>query len=139
MWHASTNVLTTTPEQVFHQALSRFTNVIIYANVVNDATVPFPSAAIELTDPFVQWIERGLEVDADEIGLMSDWHFPVLNKKPKKQWGYHLGSLPPVLRFRWPFNYVGSNNRCHPLRLTPPLRLSSPCSPSCSRSCSSSS
>jgi len=87
--------------------------VIVYANVVNDSTVPFPSAAIEETDPFVQWIERGLEVEADDVGLVSDWHYPVLQKKPKKKWGYHLGTLPPVLRFRWPFNYVRTPKERH--------------------------
>jgi hypothetical protein len=102
--------LLTPPEHVFHQALTRFPSVLVYANVVNDATVPFPSAAIEADDPFVQWCERGIEVDANDTALVSDWHFPPLakgNKGPPKGW--HLGVLPPTLRFRWPLNYVSTD------------------------------
>lgn len=85
----------------------RFSEVHIYANVVNDNTVPYPSAAIDSADHFVQWIERGLEVEADESGIVSDWHFPHPRqaRKPRKA-RFHLGTLPPTLRFRWPYNWV---------------------------------
>lgn len=96
-----------TPEHVWHQALSRFDAVHVYANVVNDNTVPYPSAAIDSADHFVQWVERGLEVEADDSSIVSDWHFPNPGqvRKPRAS-RFHLGTLPPTLRFRWPYNWV---------------------------------
>ncbi|RSH84249.1 uncharacterized protein EHS24_005761 [Apiotrichum porosum] len=94
------------PKQVFHKGLAKFDGVHIYASVVNDATVPYPSAAIETSDHFAQWAERGLKVAADEAGIVSDWYYPVSDKKLKKKWAHKMGTLPPTLRFRWPLNYI---------------------------------
>jgi hypothetical protein len=95
-----------TAEHVWHQALGRFRRVHIYTNVVNDNTVPYPSAAIASADPFVQWVERGLEVDADDAGIVADWRFPSPGAKRKRKIRFHLGSLPPTLRFRWPYSWL---------------------------------
>ncbi|BEI82351.1 hypothetical protein CcaverHIS002_0302190 [Cutaneotrichosporon cavernicola] len=89
---------------VWHQALSRFAQVHIYANIVNDNTVPYPSAAIEPIDPFVQWVERGLEVTAHHA-IASTWKFPNPGS-PRRKVRFHLGNLPPTLRFRWPYSWV---------------------------------
>lgn len=91
---------------MWHQALARFAQVHIYANVINDSTVPYPSAVIASADPFVQWVERGLEVEADDAGIVSDWHFPHPGAARKRKVGFHLGNLPPTLRFRWPYSWV---------------------------------
>lgn len=40
--------------KVFHQALSMFQHLRIYANAVNDTTVPYPTAGIELDDIFAK-------------------------------------------------------------------------------------
>ncbi|ORY90238.1 putative serine esterase-domain-containing protein [Leucosporidium creatinivorum] len=40
------------PKYSFFKALSAFERVEIYANTVNDRTVPFPTGAIEIHDPF---------------------------------------------------------------------------------------
>ncbi|BEJ05703.1 hypothetical protein CcaverHIS641_0302250 [Cutaneotrichosporon cavernicola] len=92
------------PKYVWHQALSRFAQVHIYANIVNDNTVPYPSAAIEPIDPFVQWVERGLEVTAHHA-IASTWKFPNPGS-PRRKVRFHLGNLPPTLRFRWPYSWV---------------------------------
>ncbi|CAK9783569.1 DUF676-domain-containing protein [Cutaneotrichosporon oleaginosum] len=94
------------PKHVWHQALARFDQVHVYANTINDNTVPFPSAAIASTDPFVQWTERGLDVDADDAGIVSHWRFPHGGAPRKRKVRFHLGSLPPTLRFRWPYSWM---------------------------------
>lgn len=93
---------------MFHQGLARFAAVHLYANIVNDTTVPFPSASVSTSDPFVQWNERGLVADADDAGIVlpGSWRF---TRQPKhKKWIpiHKLGHLPPFPRFRWPINYV---------------------------------
>lgn len=97
---------------MFHQGLSRFRAIHLYANIVNDTTVPFPSASVTTSDPFVQWNERGLVADADEAGIVADWKF---TRQPKhKKWMpiHRIGNLPPFLRFRWPINYVRIPSCC---------------------------
>ncbi|KAA1473698.1 DUF676-domain-containing protein [Dentipellis sp. KUC8613] len=54
------------PERVFYQALSAFPNIRIYANAVNDVTVPYITAAIEPEDPFLYRKTNGLTVELDE-------------------------------------------------------------------------
>ncbi|KAL1410001.1 hypothetical protein Q8F55_004001 [Vanrija albida] len=99
------------PKQVFHKALSRFQDIHIYANLVNDNTVPFPSAAIQMRDPFVKWKERGLQVKYDQNDIARDWTYPepdpLTVAKPKgKQWLWNLGTLPPTFRFRQPYSTI---------------------------------
>ncbi|KAF8311488.1 DUF676-domain-containing protein [Clavulina sp. PMI_390] len=53
------------PESVFYTALMRFRNVTIFANTVNDGTVPYMSAAIETEDPFLGRAKSGLTVEFD--------------------------------------------------------------------------
>ncbi|KAF8311489.1 DUF676-domain-containing protein [Clavulina sp. PMI_390] len=53
------------PDSVFFAALKRFQNVMIFANTVNDTTVPYLSAAIETEDPFLERATTGLTVEFD--------------------------------------------------------------------------
>lgn len=76
---------------------------------IKDDTVPYPSAAIDTTDRFAEWSEHGIEVESDPDGIMVSWrNNPELVAKveKKKGWKSRLGTLPPVLRYRYPYNYV---------------------------------
>ncbi|KAJ7155404.1 DUF676-domain-containing protein [Mycena crocata] len=48
------------PSSVFHCGLSQFRNINIYANAINDFTVPYFSGAFEETDPFAAHRERDM-------------------------------------------------------------------------------
>jgi hypothetical protein len=76
---------------------------------IKDDTVPYPSAAIDTTDHFAEWSEQGIEVESDSDGIMVSWRKnPELRSgvERKKGWMSRLGTLPPVLRYRYPYNYV---------------------------------
>ncbi|KAJ4472049.1 DUF676-domain-containing protein [Lentinula aciculospora] len=71
------------PSLVFFQALAQFKYVRIYANAVNDLTVPYVTAAIETEDPFTEYETNGLELE------FLPEHHPILSS-------YSLpSSLPP--------------------------------------------
>ncbi|KAJ4000546.1 DUF676-domain-containing protein [Lentinula boryana] len=70
------------PNLIFFQTLNRFKHVRIYANAVNDLTVPYVTAAIETEDPFVEYEKNGLELD------FQPEHYPILAS-------YSLPSSPP--------------------------------------------
>ncbi|WVF69924.1 hypothetical protein IAT40_004708 [Kwoniella sp. CBS 6097] len=112
------------PRSVFYQGLEHFDRREIYASAVNDHSVPYPTAAIEPVDHFAQHEERPFSVEADQDGIISSWRLLTddedENKKKisgnfkgksgngvkKKGWGIKMGTLPPVLRYRFPFNYI---------------------------------
>lgn len=76
---------------------------------IKDDTVPYPSAAIDTTDHFAEWSEHGIEVESDSDGIMVSWRRNpelVTKVEKKKGWKSRLGTLPPVLRYRYPYNYV---------------------------------
>ncbi|CAK5274045.1 unnamed protein product, partial [Mycena citricolor] len=50
------------PDRIFYQALASFKSIQIYANALNDMTVPYVTAAIDLHDPFVTMTATGLNV-----------------------------------------------------------------------------
>lgn len=50
------------PDRVFYQALCLFEHLRIYANAVNDLTVPYPAAALETEDPFFGHKTNGIEM-----------------------------------------------------------------------------
>jgi hypothetical protein len=72
---------------------------------VNDHTVPYPSAAIETVDHFAEFKDRNFVVQTDEAGILQMWHAPEATNPSK--WYHSVGTLPPVLRFRFPYNLVG--------------------------------
>jgi hypothetical protein len=65
---------------------------------INDHTVPYPSSAIR--------------VETDDADLITSWSAPPPEDvKVKRKKGWALPTLPPVLRYRFPFNYVGTSFR----------------------------
>ncbi|KAF5316535.1 hypothetical protein D9619_006440 [Psilocybe cf. subviscida] len=109
------------PDRVFYQALAQFEHIRIYANGINDITVPYVTAAIEVADPFADYEISGLEVDEKDgfphlvkgytrpktppppppkpAALTVDWFKGLKPTRP-------LIPLPPFLQFRFPFNIV---------------------------------
>lgn len=106
-------------DHVFFQALSRFPHVDIYANAVNDMTVPFVTAALETKDPFKAHETNGIEIRFDEKykPLVESFELPASPPppppkppifsadyfrrfKPSRPW------LPPGLQFRFPANIL---------------------------------
>ncbi|KAL4065871.1 putative serine esterase-domain-containing protein [Scleroderma yunnanense] len=51
------------PEYIFYQALLLFPNIGVYANAINDHTVPYITAAIELTDPFTEYQKNDIKIE----------------------------------------------------------------------------
>ncbi|KAG8922510.1 hypothetical protein FRC02_011808 [Tulasnella sp. 418] len=47
---------------IFYQGLCEFRNVTLYANIINDLTVPFVTSAIETCDPFINYDVNGIEM-----------------------------------------------------------------------------
>ncbi|KAF8647749.1 hypothetical protein AX16_006584 [Volvariella volvacea WC 439] len=54
------------PSHVFYQGLALFQHLRVYANAVNDVTVPYPSAVIEGEDPFVDHKTNGMHIELHE-------------------------------------------------------------------------
>lgn len=85
---------------------------------INDNSVPYPTAAIETVDHFAQWQDQRLIVDYNDAGIIRSWsreqqdYNPDEKEKEKggrlarKGLGTYIGTLPPVLRYRFPFNYA---------------------------------
>ncbi|AFR95193.2 lipid particle protein [Cryptococcus neoformans] len=120
------------PGSVFYHGLEKFERLSLFAAAINDNSVPYPTAAIETVDHFAQWQDQGLVVDCDEAGMIRSWsrgedeegqEDDDYNGKAKangngdgkergkgrpvkKSLGTYIGTLPPVLRYRFPFNYV---------------------------------
>ncbi|KAF8512920.1 putative serine esterase-domain-containing protein, partial [Gautieria morchelliformis] len=105
-------------DRVFFEALSRFPHINIYANAVNDMTVPFITAAVQAADPFKLHETNGIRIHMNEkyAPLIDSFELPssppppppkppllsldfLRRFKPRRPW------LPPVLQFRFP----GSN------------------------------
>ncbi|KAF5387305.1 hypothetical protein D9757_005779 [Collybiopsis confluens] len=108
------------PTLVFYQALTRFKQVRIFANAVNDNTVPYVTAAIEEKDPFVDW-------NIDDGGLNVKFHpkyQPIISSytrtsplsynqpaqiapgKKKSKRSKPLLNLPPILMQPFPWNII---------------------------------
>nr|GAT45193.1 predicted protein [Mycena chlorophos] len=108
------------PDQIFYQGLAAFQTIRIYANAVNDTTVPYVTAAIEVHDPFVSREVTGLEIEIDEkysprvASIRLPDVPPTPTPKPtvlSPKWFKSFTNikrppLPPFLQFRFPFNYV---------------------------------
>ncbi|KAI0766616.1 putative serine esterase-domain-containing protein [Trametes elegans] len=107
------------PQRLFFQALTHFAHVRIYANTVNDVTVPYPTAAIEQDDVFVNHIQDGFQVEYDEEykPVIKSYTVPssppppalkprVLSAKWFKSMKSSRPLLPPALQFRFPYNVL---------------------------------
>lgn len=76
-------------ERIFYQALVLFPHIRIYANAVNDVTVPYLTAAIETEDCFADHAWNGLEMyvasDSCDISPPIEraadmWHFQRIRR-----------------------------------------------------------
>ncbi|OSX64323.1 hypothetical protein POSPLADRAFT_1065553 [Postia placenta MAD-698-R-SB12] len=104
------------PDRVFYQALCLFEHLRIYANAINDITVPYPTAAIETEDPFFNRATNGIEIEYDEkySPLIKAWRLPdsppALPPAPRPltwEWvkRYQI-PLPPALQAKFPYNVL---------------------------------
>ncbi|KAI9064022.1 DUF676-domain-containing protein [Trametes sanguinea] len=106
------------PNRLFYQALTLFEHVRIYANAVNDVTVPYPTAAIEEEDTFVNHVEDGIQFELDEEynPIIKSYTIPTSVVRPPKPrpltagWFKSLKPkrplLPPALQFSFPYNVL---------------------------------
>lgn len=102
------------PDRVFYQALSNFAHLQIYANAVNDTTVPYPTAAIEPGDPFVDHATSGIEIEFDEQyePVIKSWRKPEIPPEreqvplSRRVLNKLTFTLPPPLQFPFPFNIL---------------------------------
>ncbi|TFK88437.1 DUF676-domain-containing protein [Polyporus arcularius HHB13444] len=106
------------PNRIFYQALTLFQQVRIYANAINDVTVPYVTAAIEEEDIFVNYGINGMKVELDEkySPIVKSYSYPTdvaLPPKPRalsREWFKSLKPdrplLPPALQFRFPLNIL---------------------------------
>ncbi|KIM52462.1 hypothetical protein SCLCIDRAFT_1223740 [Scleroderma citrinum Foug A] len=101
------------PEYIFYQALLLFTNVGIYANAIHDRTVPYVTAAIELTDPFAEYQRNGVKIEFHEkYEHVIKSYIPPALPHPEDQRSFReritpsLPPIPPVLRFGFPLNLI---------------------------------
>ncbi|CAD6887027.1 unnamed protein product [Tilletia controversa] len=100
------------PEFPFMAALQRFEKVLIYANGVNDPTVPFRTAAIFPSEPFVV---EGLhvEIEPDYPGLIQSYSFPTEAVQTTSSWTSSIRNYqvpmflnPRRIPLRFPLNYI---------------------------------
>ncbi|KAH6915953.1 lipid particle protein [Coprinopsis sp. MPI-PUGE-AT-0042] len=107
------------PDRVFYQALNKFKNLRIFANGVNDMTVPYVTAAIETEDPFAEHETNGVQLVMDEKheNIIKSWSFSdeppavpekaaVLSKEWLSNWKPRKPLLPPALQLRFPLNLL---------------------------------
>ncbi|KAL5512229.1 hypothetical protein ACEPAG_3514 [Sanghuangporus baumii] len=93
------------PDQVFYIALSMFENVAVYANAVNDLSVPYMTGAIETQDPFYadEACHIEAELDGEYSPILKSWRaersFDTREKRRRSV-------LPSYLRFDFPYNML---------------------------------
>ncbi|KJA23122.1 hypothetical protein HYPSUDRAFT_40267 [Hypholoma sublateritium FD-334 SS-4] len=107
------------PDREFYKTLAKFQHIKIYANAVNDKTVPYVTAAIEISDPFVDHETNGIQIEFHEMYERVISHFAVPSsrtpdtlKPAVTSAAWFKGSkaskpfLPPFLQFRFPLNIL---------------------------------
>ncbi|KAI0695350.1 DUF676-domain-containing protein [Cerioporus squamosus] len=91
------------PNRIFYQALTLFQQVRIYANAINDVTVPYVTAAMEEDDIFVNYGTNGMKLPTEVApppkprALSREWFKSLKPDRPL---------LPPALQFKFPFNIL---------------------------------
>ncbi|CAG8577021.1 7167_t:CDS:2 [Ambispora leptoticha] len=102
------------PDRMFFKALKLFQYRKIYANILNDNTVPYWTAAIEEIDPFEEFDQLSLlknekcDVIIDKISLKEDEKNTIF-KKAKDTLKYLLVALvAPIVVPIWLITVVGS-------------------------------
>ncbi|KAH9066842.1 DUF676-domain-containing protein [Lactarius vividus] len=103
----------TDPAHVFYQGLKLFPHIRIYANAINDVTVPYLTAYVDLEDPFINHTTDGLAVEYDDKYFPIIRSFTIQDTPPPKSGPrpYSLAwfrsykpPLPPRLQAPFPFN-----------------------------------
>ncbi|KAF8170960.1 lipid particle protein [Pholiota molesta] len=107
------------PDLIFYKALAKFKHIRIYANAINDSTVPYVTAAIETSDPFIDYETNGLEVDFQKeyAHMISQYSLPTVPQaRPPPPTvlspDWFKGVVPtrplinPFLQFRFPINIL---------------------------------
>ncbi|KAF8347847.1 putative serine esterase-domain-containing protein [Amanita rubescens] len=104
------------PDHIFYQGLLSFKHIRIYANAVNDLTVPYITAAIELEDPFLDYEKNKMTIQFDPKyePLMTSYAPPssppvepaVLSREWMMQWRPRKIMLPPILQREFPLNML---------------------------------
>jgi hypothetical protein len=74
------------PDRIFWQALALFPHIRIYANAVNDVTVPFITASISTSDPFLDHNMNGIQM---WIFSLLYHLFPFLTRSFPEKWTKH--------------------------------------------------
>jgi len=108
------------PERIFYRALALFPHITMYANAINDRTVPYFTAAIDMENPFAEHDTSGIEVEFDEkySPVINSYSLPAVPPPPplkpimfSPSWFRSYKKkprffLPPILQARFPFNIV---------------------------------
>ncbi|KAJ3786853.1 DUF676-domain-containing protein [Lentinula aff. detonsa] len=97
------------PDLPFYRSLTMFKRVRVFANAVNDLTVPYVTAAMEEEDPFVDWEEKGLKVEYHPRYRPLITSYTLSSSTAHKSKTRHskpLIPLPPFLVKPFPFNIV---------------------------------
>ncbi|KZV67033.1 DUF676-domain-containing protein, partial [Peniophora sp. CONT] len=106
------------PERIFYQALTLFEHIQFYANAMNDLTVPYCTAAVELDDPFMNHKKTGIDVEfqGGYEPIVKSWSIPdeppAPAPKPKlfsEGWVKRFNAkipLPPRFQFGFPGNVI---------------------------------
>lgn len=100
------------PDYIFYQALLLFPNIRIYANAINDLSVPYVTGAIETTDPFHDYRVNGLKIEylEDYKYVIKSYNQPDSIKSSARRALLRIAnSLPPVipaLRLTFPYSIV---------------------------------
>lgn len=101
------------PDRIFYQALILFPNIRIYANAINDLTVPYVTSSISAEDPFGEYEKNGIQIDFHEKYkhvIKSYSALPLSSTTTKEPQGWfetirNLRSpLPPRFQAEFPLN-----------------------------------
>jgi len=92
-------------DQIFYQALELFPHKTIYANAINDITVPYVTAAIETEDPFLNHAINGIDITFCEEypNVIKSWDFPSDASLPRN---YTPREAVPFLPLKFPYNMM---------------------------------
>ncbi|XP_006461845.1 hypothetical protein AGABI2DRAFT_70587 [Agaricus bisporus var. bisporus H97] len=103
------------PNDIFYQGLAQFKHMRLYANAINDVTVPYCTSAIEIRDVFAEYVCNGLEITKLEIYPYVLEKFTLPDSAPPKpapwtsEWFDRIRPiplLPPTVHLKFPYNLV---------------------------------
>ncbi|KIM90467.1 hypothetical protein PILCRDRAFT_812222 [Piloderma croceum F 1598] len=107
------------PDRLFYKALASFSRIAIYANGINDRTVPYVTAAFEPYDPFVANDDKNLNLEFEKgyepllkTFSINDNAGEVEEHRPKQTFSAWWESkipvplLGPFREWRFPMNIV---------------------------------